>query len=310
VDNAISFTITLDDMVDTHRLATRKYALAVGILFILLGLGIAAVVHPAALALAVVGGLTLLDWRFPIVDRWFIRRRAAARIGAICEVWLDETGIAYRQAGLSGHIDWSLVTRIIEDDRSLILVQGGLALMAIPKRAFDSPEAAARFVTVVRLAGRWHTLSDSRAIVPVRVSDPEYGPEFPEAIRAAFAPGLEALGFHLVDVLEDGVRFDGKRVGFEARYVPRDGELAVYLMPHDSGGRLSLPLYLSAIGSDVAAGLGAAVAESSDEALQIARAYATALPEAAKLLSGDPAELARARDLRWWNVGDGPSFLK
>jgi hypothetical protein len=142
------------------------------------------------------------------------------------------------------------------------------------------------------------------------VSDPEYGPEFGEAIRTTFAPGLEALGFHLVAVLEDGVRFDGECVGFEARYVPRDGDLAVYLIPHDSGHRLSLLLYLRAIRSDVATRLGAAVAESSDEALQIAREYATALPEASKLLTGDPAELARARDLRWWNVADGPSFLK
>jgi hypothetical protein len=142
------------------------------------------------------------------------------------------------------------------------------------------------------------------------VSDREYGPEFAEAIRAAFAPGLGALGFHLVDVVEDGVRFDGERVGFEARYVPRDGELAIYLIPHDSGDRLSLLLYLRAIGSDVATRLGEAVAESSDEALQIAREYASALPEASKLLTGDPAELARARDLRWWNVADGSSFLR
>jgi hypothetical protein len=153
VDNAINFTITLDDMVDTHRLATRKYALAVGFLLIFLGVGIAAVVHPAGLGVAVVGGLTLLEWRFPTLDRWFIRRRAAPRIGATCEVWLDETGIAYRQAGLSGHIDWPLVTRIIEDDRSLLVMQGGLALLGLPKRAFDSPEATARFVTAVRQAG-------------------------------------------------------------------------------------------------------------------------------------------------------------
>ena len=142
------------------------------------------------------------------------------------------------------------------------------------------------------------------------MSDPEYGPEFAESIRAEFAPGLEALGFHLVDVLEDGVRFDGERVRFEARYVPRDGELAVYLIPHGSGDRLSLLLYLRAIRSDVASRLGAAVAESSDEALQIAREYATALPEASKLLTGDPAELGRARDLRWWNVADGGTFLR
>lgn len=142
------------------------------------------------------------------------------------------------------------------------------------------------------------------------MSNPEYGPEFAEAIRAVFAPGLEALGFHLVDVLEDGVRFDGERVGFEARYVPRDGDLAVYVLPHDSGHRHSLLLYLSAIGSEVATRLGDAVAESSDEALQIAREFATALPDAAKLLTGDPAELARARDIRWWTVGHGPTFLK
>jgi hypothetical protein len=152
VDNAISFTISLDDMADTHRLATRKYALGVGILFVLIGFGIAAVVHPAGLGVAIVGGLTLLEWRFPTVDRWFIRRRAAARIGALCEVWLDDDGIAYRQAGLSGHVAWSAITRIIEDDRSVIFMQGGLALMALPKRAFDSPEATDRFVTAVRQA--------------------------------------------------------------------------------------------------------------------------------------------------------------
>lgn len=156
----------------------------------------------------------------------------------------------------------------------------------------------------------WRTLSDSSAIYPVPVPDAGYGPEFAEAIRAAFAPGLEALGFHLVDVLEDGVRFNGERVGFEARYVPRDGDLAVHVIPHDSGDRLSLLLYLSAVRSDVATRLGAAVAESSDEALQIAREIATGLPDASKLLTSDPAELARARDLRWWNVADGNSLLR
>ena len=117
----------------------------------LLGLGIA-LVHPAGLVVTALGGFTLLVWRFPFADRWFIRRRAAARIGALCEVWLDEAGIAYRQAGLSGHIDWSAITRVIEDDRSVISMQGGLAVMALPKRAFDSPEETARFVTTVRQA--------------------------------------------------------------------------------------------------------------------------------------------------------------
>jgi hypothetical protein len=152
VDNAINFTVSVDDIVDTQRLATRKYALGAGLLSLLLGLGIAVVVHPAGLVVAALGGLTLLAWRFRLVDQWLIRRRAAARIGALCEVWLDDNGIAYRQAGLSGHIAWSAITRIIEDDRSLIFMQGGLAVMALPKRAFESPEATARFVMAVRQA--------------------------------------------------------------------------------------------------------------------------------------------------------------
>lgn len=140
--------------------------------------------------------------------------------------------------------------------------------------------------------------------------NPEYGPEFAEALLAELGPGLEALGLHLVDVLDDGVRFDGARVGFEARYVPRDGELAVRVLPHETDERLDLLLYLRAIRSDVAIRLGEAVAEWSDAALRIARQVADALPEASKLLTGDPHELARARELRWWNVDgdDDPVF--
>lgn len=94
----------------------------------------------------------LVEWRLPIIDRWLIRQRAARRIGAVCEVWIDRGGIAYRQTGLDGHIDWAAITGIKEDDRSLIVRQGGIALMAIPKRAFASPEHAAQFVADIRRA--------------------------------------------------------------------------------------------------------------------------------------------------------------
>lgn len=121
-----------------------------------------------------------------------------------------------------------------------------------------------------------------------------------------FGPGLTHLGFRLADVLEDGVRFDGEWVRFEARYIPSDGDLAVYVIPHDTSERLSLLLYLRAVWSDAWTRLGDAVAESSDQALNIGRTYADALPKAAKLLSGDETELARARGLHWWDVQRDP----
>lgn len=99
------------------------------------------------------------------------------------------------------------------------------------------------------------------------------------------------------------MQFDGARVRFEAAFVPRDGELAVYVIPHDGTQRLQLLLYLRAVGSQVVAGLGEAVAESAEAALRHATIYAAAIPDAALLLVGDPAELARARNLRWWDAG-------
>jgi len=138
--------------VATQRLATRRLALGWGVLFTFLGVGLFAAGMEGGLVVAALGLLALAAWRFPLSDRWFIRRRAAARIGAVCEIWLDEAGIAYRQTGINGHIDWEAITRIIEDDRAIIVMQGGIALMAIPKRAFGSPEASTQFLSKVRLA--------------------------------------------------------------------------------------------------------------------------------------------------------------
>jgi hypothetical protein len=150
VDDHIRFTVSLDDMISTQRLATRKGALVAAALIIALGLGLLALGHRGGLIVAAFGLLVGIAWRFPLIDRWQVRRRAAARIGSECEVWLDDTGVAYRQAGLDGHIDWKAITRIVEDGRTVILMQGGIGLIAIPLRAFRSPDDAARFLAAVR----------------------------------------------------------------------------------------------------------------------------------------------------------------
>jgi hypothetical protein len=110
------------------------------------------------------------------------------------------------------------------------------------------------------------------------------------------------LAFKSLAFSDDGVVFDGALVRFETRYEPRDGDLAVYVIPHETGERLQLLMYLRAIRSPEASKLVDAVAESADEALRDARTYAAAMPEVTKLLSGNAAELERARKLRWWNV--------
>ena len=151
MDAPVTFTITLDDMIDAQRLSSRRYAVLAGAM-VLVGLGLLAVGIVGGAVVVILGVLALVEWRFPILDRWLLRRRVAARIGAECEFWTDERGIEYRQTGFSGHIDWDTITSIKEDDSSLSLMQGGITLMGIPKRAFGSSEAAAEFTAEVRRA--------------------------------------------------------------------------------------------------------------------------------------------------------------
>jgi len=124
-----------------------------------------------------------------------------------------------------------------------------------------------------------------------------------EALAAAFTPSLTVLGFTQPTVAENGVHFDGPKVGFEARYEPRDGELAVYVLPNGTDERIQLLMYLRAIRSPGASELGDAVADSAEAALRHAAIYAGAIPAAASLLAGDPEEIERARRVRWWDAG-------
>jgi hypothetical protein len=123
------------------------------------------------------------------------------------------------------------------------------------------------------------------------------------ALAAAFAPPLEALGFAPPVIADDSVRFNGAVVRFEAKYEPRDGELAVYVIPIGSDEGIQLLMYLRAIRSPAAVDLGDAVADSAEVALRQAAIYAAAIPDIASLLTGDPEEIERARSIRWWEVG-------
>lgn len=154
----ITFTITLDDMMDIHRLTTRRPTIVAAVAVTIPGLvltvvGINASAIPligGGLALIVLGALTLAAWRFPVIDRRVIRRRVGARIGAVCDVWLDDDGIAYRQSGISGHIDWTAITRVWESDQSLQIMQGRVVLLGIPKRAFGSADGVSTFIADIQ----------------------------------------------------------------------------------------------------------------------------------------------------------------
>jgi hypothetical protein len=150
VTDRLRFTINLDDIRDARRLQQRNVALVFGSAFVVVGSLIWLVSGSwSALALALIGIFVLAEWRFPIFDRWFDRRRLV--LGSECEMWLDESGLNFRQTGtartfeMSGQVDWSRISGLREDSRALLVMDGRVVRAGIPKRAFTSSDALAEF---------------------------------------------------------------------------------------------------------------------------------------------------------------------
>ena len=153
VNGSIRFPVTLDGIRDTRQLQQRRVvAMAApgvavtGVIVWLLG-------YPGGIVLVALGALIALEWRFPIFDAWFDRRRLI--VGSDCELWLDESGLRYHQARegtfeTSGQVDWSRISGLMENDRAMLVMGGRAVLVAIPKAHVDSAEQLAAFRDEVR----------------------------------------------------------------------------------------------------------------------------------------------------------------
>jgi hypothetical protein len=123
-----------------------------------------------------------------------------------------------------------------------------------------------------------------------------------DAIEAAFSRVLVPLGYQLDERSAQSATFESPLAAVVARYVQRDGELAVYVEPKDGGEPIQLLLYLRAVGSDAATQLGDAVAETEEEAARQAELFASGLKDAEPLLRAEETAVQQARKLRWWSA--------
>ena len=121
-----------------------------------------------------------------------------------------------------------------------------------------------------------------------------------DAVGAQFGAVLGPLGFAMVESDASGATFESGRTRVTGYYVPRDGELAVYVTRIGGSSKVHLLLYLRAEKTVTAERLGDAVAETEADAIGQVPLYAAGLAEAANLLSGEAEELDRASRLRWW----------
>jgi hypothetical protein len=144
----IRFLVTLDGIRDTRQLQQRRLVAVVVSGLVLAGAALTLLKLPGGIALVVMGAFLVLAWRFPIIDGWFDRRSLV--LGSECEVWLDDSGVQWRQGRddtftTTGHFDWSRITGLLENDRVLLVMHGRAALVGIPKEHVDSVEQLAAF---------------------------------------------------------------------------------------------------------------------------------------------------------------------
>lgn len=62
----------------------------------------------------------------------------------------SEDGIQFKTAQIDALIQWSLYTKVLEDDRFYILIYGKNMISVIPKRAFTSAQQEAAFDALLR----------------------------------------------------------------------------------------------------------------------------------------------------------------
>ena len=149
----IRFTVTLEGIRDARRLQQRYFVLWGGTGLVAVGLLLWVLGNPGGVFLVVLGVFLFVEWRFPIFDRWFDRRRLI--VGSECEVWLDESAIHWRQTRsgafeTTGQIDWSRISGLREDDRAILVMDGRVPRIGIPKTAFGSAEALGEFRAEMR----------------------------------------------------------------------------------------------------------------------------------------------------------------
>ncbi|MEP7028255.1 MAG: YcxB family protein [Candidatus Eisenbacteria bacterium] len=158
-----SFSLTFDNLVDDHLAAERLYYRStlfakldkvVAILLLLVGATSTWAVGARwwtvlFLPVAILEWFNLLTIRPLMIRHWF---RKNPKFRETYHLAFDAGGVGFRTASIDSHVAWDHYTKVLEDDRSFLLVYGSGMYTVIPKRAFPNAAEAEEFRSLV---GAW-----------------------------------------------------------------------------------------------------------------------------------------------------------
>jgi len=128
------------------RLAFSTIFLAAGLFFVLL----ASLESEIFFLLTFVGVVSFLMWSlfFYIAPRQ--KFRSDPKFRDEYSLQFSDDGIQFKTAQIDALIQWSLYTKVLENDRFYLLVYGKNMISAIPRRAFASAQQEAAFAELLK----------------------------------------------------------------------------------------------------------------------------------------------------------------
>jgi hypothetical protein len=155
----IAFEITVDGFVEFLRWRQRRLniaaaTVAVALLsFNLLSLALGTPIE-FALFFSFPAVLLLIFVVTPWADRWRVQRAARSLLGTTATCRIGPTGIDGDQAGMTSHVDWGAITRVVDNGRVVVVMRDRLPVMWIPASAFASNQERDEVVNFMRDAMR------------------------------------------------------------------------------------------------------------------------------------------------------------
>lgn len=147
-----TFVVTADDLVATSRFAERG---ALPMLYItaamaaLIGVVLMAW-HPVVGAVAVGLGIGIAALpMLPAFWRWWLTRQARDLLGEERHISFDAEGVHEERAGIRRTTPWTLLTVMRVTRDGIFLLRDRHVVLAIPARAFSSPDAVDDLIDLV-----------------------------------------------------------------------------------------------------------------------------------------------------------------
>ena len=138
----VTFTITLDDIVDTSRNVSRDAMASVRVVsgaLVLIGLAVWFVAgQTLGLVMGALGLLAFLSDRVRWFDRMSATRSGSEIIGQVCEFSFDASGIHSQRDGVSGSFEWRVISEVRIDTRAMAFYKDKRVVSGLPLRAFDA----------------------------------------------------------------------------------------------------------------------------------------------------------------------------